>query len=264
MDAARQCPFELVDALARDRRDGVELELAALGVGGEFLELGGIRGVDLCRDDDRGLLGQGMLVDILRAGLCSDLFISERLLRGSGDPRYSRSGDRRYFYGETGELVRDDAEVFDGIGTARGVGHVDEMGEHAGALNVAQELDAEAGAEMRAFNQSGHVGDDEGLLVGLLADRDHAEIGLEGGEGIVGDFGARGGDAGDERGLAGVGIADEADVGEQLEFETIAALLAGAAQFVLARSLVGAGGEVLVATAAAATARNRDALVGLA
>ena len=100
-------------------------------------------------------------------------------------------------------------------------------------------------------------------LVGLLADGDHAEIGLEGGEGVVGDFGLGGGDARDERGLAGVGIADQADVGEQLQFEAIAALLAGAAEFVLARSLVGAGGEVLVAAAAAAAFGDDEALVGL-
>ena len=158
----------------------------------------------------------------------------------------------------------DDLEVFDGIGPSRSVRHVDQMRQHAGALNVAQELDAKAVAEMRAFNEPGHVGDDEGLLVRLLAHRDHAEIGLESGEGIVGDFGARGGDAGDERGLAGVGIADQAHVGEQLEFQTIAALLAGAAQLVLARGLVGAGGEVLVAAAAAAALGDDDALVGLA
>ncbi len=97
----------------------------------------------------------------------------------------------------------------------------------------------------------------------LLADGDHAEVGLEGGEGIVGDFGAGGGDAGDERGLAGVGIADQADVGQQLQFQAIGALLAGAAQFVLARGLVGGGGEVLVAASAAAALGDDQALVGL-
>jgi len=81
--------------------------------------------------------------------------------------------------------------------------------EQAGALDVAQELSAQAGAEMRAFNEAGHVGDDEGFKIRLLADGDHAEVGLEGGEGVIGDFGARGGDAGDESGLAGVGVADK-------------------------------------------------------
>ena len=45
---------------------------------------------------------------------------------------------------EAGELVVDHLEVFDGIGPARRVGDVDEVGEDAGALDVAQELSAEA------------------------------------------------------------------------------------------------------------------------
>ena len=109
----------------------------------------------------------------------------------------------------------------------------------------------------------GHVGHHEGLLVRLLAHRDHAEVRLEGGEGIIGDLGPGGGDARDQRGLAGVGIADQAHVGQQLQFQAIAALLAGAAQLVLARSLVGAGGEVLVAAAAAPALGDDQALVGL-
>ena len=53
------------------------------------------------------------------------------------------------------------------------------------------------------------------FFVGRIADGDDAEVGLEGGEGVVGDFGAGGGDARDERGFADVGVADEADVGEE-------------------------------------------------
>jgi hypothetical protein len=82
---------------------------------------------------------------------------------------------------------------------------------------------------MGAFNEAGHVGDDEGLLIWLLADGDDAKVGLEGGEGVVGDFGPGGGDAGDEGGLAGVGVADQAYVGQELEFEAVVALLAGTA-----------------------------------
>ena len=143
--------------------------------------------------------------------------------------------------GEAGQLLVDDFEVLDGVGAAGGVGDIDQVEQEAGALDVAQELGAEAGAEVRAFDEAGHVGDDEGLLVGLLADGDHAEVGLEGGEGVVGDFGLGGGDAGDERGLAGVGVADQADVGQQLEFEAVVALFAGAAQLVLAREPGGRG-----------------------
>ncbi len=67
------------------------------------------------------------------------------------------------------------------------------MDEHPGALDVAEKLDSEAGAEVGALDQAGDVGDDVALLVRRLADRDDAEVWLEGGEGIVGDFGFGGG-----------------------------------------------------------------------
>ncbi len=128
------------------------------------------------------------------------------------------------------------------------------MDDDAGALDVLEELDAEAGAEVCAFDEAGEVGDGEGLGVGVLADLDDAEVGFEGGEGVVGDLGPGGGEARDECRLADVGVADEAGVGEETEFEAVGALFAGAAEFVLARGLVGAGGEVLVAASAASAA----------
>ena len=54
---------------------------------------------------------------------------------------------------------------------------------------------------------------------------DHAEVGLEGGEGVVGDLGLGRGDPRDERALAGVGEADQRHVGHQLELEVEPALL---------------------------------------
>ena len=203
----------------------MELELAALGVGGELFELLRVRGVDFGGDNDRGLLGEWVLAAA----------------------------------GEVREFVRDHAEILDGIGTARRIRYIDQMRQHARALNVAQELDAQSRAQMRAFDEPGHVGDHEGLLLGLFADGDHAEIRFQRGEGIVGDLGARGGDARDQRRLAGVGIADEADVGEQLEFQAEGAFLARAAQFVLARGLMRAGGKVLVAASAASAFGDDDA-----
>src|SRR5579862_1842552 len=135
------------------------------------------------------------------------------------------------------------------------------MDEQAGALDVAQELRAKSLAEVRAFNQSGYVGDDEGFFIGHFAHGHDSEVGLEGSERVVGDFGASGGDARDERGLAGVWEADEANIGEQFEFEAVGALLAGAAQLVFARSLVRAGGKVLVAASATAAFGNDDLLI---
>ena len=119
---------------------------------------------------------------------------------------------------EVGQFFVDDLEVFNGVRAAGCVGYVDQVNQQAGALNVAEELGAEAGAEMG-----------EGLLVGLLAYADYAEVGFEGSEGVVGDFGLGGGDAGDERGFAGVGVAYQAYVGQKLEFEAIGALLSGTA-----------------------------------
>ncbi len=118
-------------------------------------------------------------------------------------------------------------------------------------------------AEVRAFDEAGEVGDGEGFGVGIVADLDDAEVGLEGGEGVVGDLGFGGGEARDQRGFADVGVADEAGVGEETEFEAVGAFFAGAAEFVLARGLMGAGGEVLVAASAATAAGDDDGLVGV-
>jgi len=91
--------------------------------------------------------------------------------------------------------------------------------QQPGAFNVTEKLDAKARAEMGAFDEAGHIGDDEGLLLRLLAHGDHAEVGLESGEGVVGDLGFGGGDARDERGLARIGIADQPHIGQQLQLQ---------------------------------------------
>ena len=96
---------------------------------------------------------------------------------------------------EAFEFFHDDAEILDGIGAAVRIGDVDEMDEDAGALDVAEELGAESGAEVRALDEAWDISDDETFFVGGFADGDDAELGLESGEGVVGDFGARGGDA---------------------------------------------------------------------
>ena len=66
----------------------------------------------------------------------------------------------------------------------------------------------------------GQVGDDEGaaefaaFATGAAVGVDHAEIGFERGERIIRDFRARGGNHRNQRGFAGVGETDQADVGE--------------------------------------------------
>ena len=136
------------------------------------------------------------------------------------------------------------------------------MNQNPGAFDVAEELDAETGAKMRALDEAGHVGHDEGLLVGFRANSHDAEVGFEGGEGVVGDLGLGCRDARDERGFAGVGVAHQANVGQQLQFESVVALFAGASQFVLAGRLVNAGGKVLVAASAAPALGDDHLFVG--
>ena len=71
-------------------------------------------------------------------------------------------------------------------------------------------------ARVRSFDKAGHVGDDEAAIA---AQRHHTKIRHQGRERVVGDFGTRGRNPRDQRRLAGVGIADEADVCEQLEMK---------------------------------------------
>ena len=126
---------------------------------------------------------------------------------------------------------------------------------------MAEELSAETRAEVRAFDEAGHVRNDVGFLIGLLADSDYAEVGFEGGEGVVGDFGFGSGNAGDERGLTGIGVSDQANVGEELELETEQALFSGASELVFTRGLMGRSCEVLVAATASAAFGNDNTIV---
>ena len=136
------------------------------------------------------------------------------------------------------------------------------MDDDAGAFDVLEELDSEAVSEVRAFDESGEIGYGEGFGVGKVADLDYAEVGLERGEGVVGDLRLGGGEARDKGRRADIGIADEASVCEETEFEAVGAFFAGATELVLARGLVGAGGEVLVASAAPTAFGYDDGFIG--
>jgi len=100
------------------------------------------------------------------------------------------------------------------------------------------------------------------LLVRFFADRDYAEIRLKRGEGIIGYLRLGGRDTRDECGLSGVWIADEAYICEEFELKAVNAFLTGPSHFVLARSLMGAGGKVLVATTPTPAFGDDDAFVG--
>ena len=95
-------------------------------------------------------------------------------------------------------------------------------------------------------------------LAALVAD--DAELGTERGEGIVADLGLGVGDGVDEGRLAGIGQADQADVGEQLEPQPDPHFLARPAGAVLARGAVGRGLVAGIAAAAVAAFQEDDAL----
>ena len=98
-------------------------------------------------------------------------------------------------------------------------------------------------------------------VAGVVRGHD-AQVRHERRERIVGDLRLRRRDRRDERRLAGVRETDDRDVGEQLQLDGEAALLAGQARLGEARGLPGGGREVLVAPAAVASLDQQDALPG--
>src|SRR5215469_3502470 len=115
------------------------------------------------------------------------------------------------------------------------------MHDYAGALNVFQKLDSESRAQMRAFDQAGEVGDDERLFVRPIAYLDDAEVWLQCGERVVRDLRSGSREPRDQGRLTDIGISDETCIGQQSQLKPVAALFARTAEFMLARSLMGAG-----------------------
>ncbi|SPC11355.1 membrane hypothetical protein [Cupriavidus taiwanensis] len=137
---------------------------------------------------------------------------------------------------------------------------VDDMQQQPGALQVAQELVSQARAFGRALDQAGNVGDHERLL---MVDAHHTQVGVQRGERIVRHLRARVGDMRDKGRLAGVGHAQQADIGQHLQLQLEHAALARLAVDLLARRAVGAGLEMQVAPAAHAPFGQAHALAVL-
>src|SRR5260221_568647 len=170
-------------------------------------------------------------------------------------------------FAEGTQLTGNDFEGMHWIGVARVAG-LDEMNQKTCAFDVAEKSNSEAGSQMRAFAQTWKIGDDKGaaelrtVRTGAAVGVDDTEIGLEGGERIIGNLRARGRNDRDKCGFPRVGKTDEADVGKELELEAKMTLLADMAFFVFARSLVPGLGEMLVAASATTTLNDENALAG--
>ena len=125
---------------------------------------------------------------------------------------------------------------------------------------MSQEVVTKARALSRTLDDAGDIGHDEG---NALVDVHDAKVGVEGGEVVVRDLGARFGYDGEKRRLADVREADETDVGQQLQLENDVVLLTLKTGFGKARGLAGRRCEMRVAPAAlAATAENERLGIG--
>ena len=155
------------------------------------------------------------------------------------------------------EFFEDGMSVMHRVGIGIEGGDVDDVQQQAGALQVAQELVAKAGALRRALDEAGNVGDDE-AAVGVHAH--HAEVGMQGGEGVVGDLRPCRGYGADEGGFPGVWQAEQPDIGQHPELHLEFAPLARCARRALLGGAVGAGLEMNVAEAALATLGNERLL----
>ena len=125
---------------------------------------------------------------------------------------------------------------------------------------MAQKGVAEADVAVRAFNQPRHVADREPMKVGIL---DDADLRMQRGKGIRRNLRSRVRDGLEQGGLAGVRVADQADIGDHAQFEQEIAFLARLARLREARGLSPRRGEVAVAQAAATAFAQHELLTVL-
>ena len=145
------------------------------------------------------------------------------------------------------------SEIGSRPGSMRGA--VDDVHQHRAALDVPQEIQAQAAALGRAGDQPGHVGDGEGVL----PRRHHTEVGHQRGERVVGDLRLGRRDHRHQRRLARRREADQPDVGDGLEFEGEVACLARLAEQREPGRLAGPGRQRGVAEPAAAAGGGLEA-----
>jgi hypothetical protein len=186
---ARHPEGELAQTLVAGRGGQVHLEPAGLQFGThQFGQLAGLRDVDLVQHDQPRAVEQGRRALVDRVG---------------------------------GELRLDHVEVADRVPARFQRGAVDHVHQHGAALHVPEELQAEAATQAGAGDQAGDVRDREPDLPGL----DHAELGHQRRERVVGDLRPGRGQRRDQARLARAGEADEADVRDGLELQRDVAVL---------------------------------------
>ena len=134
------------------------------------------------------------------------------------------------------------------------------MHQQAAPVDMPQEVVAQTGALAGTFNDAGDVRHDE---ADALVHIHHPQIGIQGGEMVVGDLGMGLCHHAQQRGFAHVGEAHQSHVRQQLQLQHHIMAFAGQACLGEAGHLTGGRGEMLVApTAAAALAQHIGLVVG--
>ena len=154
-----------------------------------------------------------------------------------------------------GQLGLDGVQVGQRVTTGLERRAVHDVDDDRAALDVAQELQAEALPPAGTRDEAGHVGDRVAGLPGL----DDAQVRHQCGEGVVGDPGSGRAQRGDEGGLAGTRVADEGDIGDGLELQDDITSLPGLAQQMEARGPTPGGRQGEVAPPPGAALGHDDA-----
>ena len=163
-----------------------------------------------------------------------------------------------------GQLLRPGAKLgIDGLKILNGVpplasGDVDEVDQQPAAVNVPQEIVSEARALAGALNDAGDVRHDE---AGALSRVNHAEIGKQRCEMVVGDLRVGLADHTEQRRFSYVGKPQQPHVRQKLQLQHQFPVLTGQAGLGKARYLPRRRGEMLVAPAAAPAAGDHEGRV---
>src|ERR1035437_6920005 len=110
---------------------------------------------------------------------------------------------------------------------------------------------------MRSLDQARHIAHRKPMEIGIFY---NADLGMKGGEGIGGDFGAGARDGGQQSRFPGVGIPYQARLGHDAQLKKEIALASRLARLRETRSLARRGGKVAVSQAAASGFAQDEAL----
>ena len=129
------------------------------------------------------------------------------------------------------------------------------MQQQTGALQMAQEQMPQTGTFRGTFNQARHIGHHKALL---WAHADNTQVGVQSGEGVIGDFGAGVGNSRNESGFARIGHAEQTHVSQHLQFELELFLFTEPARCFLAWGTVDGAFETHVAKATVTALGDHD------